>query len=565
MLLAAGARLGPYEILSSVGAGGMGDVYKARDTRLERTVAVKVAKERFEERFRNEALTVAALNHPHICTLFDVGPDYLVMEFVEGRPLRGPIPPGGALLLAGEIADALEHAHRHGVVHRDLKPSNILVTKAGVKVLDFGLARRRAPLSAGAESQPTLTEGRSGPGYAAVHGPGADRRQAGGRAHGHLRVRSRALRDADRPARLRGRECGERDGGDPRTGARPDLDAQADDTAGPRAGGADLPRQGSGRTLAVGPRAEARPRVGGPAEPGRAGRGPERVDRGRGLRRGGRGGPDLRRGSSSTEREEAVAGSLRDRPAGEGERDVGDGRLARRSQDRAGGQRRRARRFVRPADRFHDPHAGARWWGLSALLVARRAASRVLLQGNDEEGRPRRRPRANAVHDARIPDGGHVEPGRRHRLLGRREALSRVGPGRGARAARSARRGRERSVLAAVPAGRPALPVRVHRRPPRRPGHLRRLDRFGPPQADRRQRVQRGLHPSRLPVVRAGRRPHGPGLRRHEPRALGGARSPCSIRWASSKAPSPHLTRRTPFPPTECWCGARAWPGIPSS
>ena len=158
MLLAAGARLGPYEILSSVGAGGVGDVYKARDTRLERTVAVKVAKERFGERFRNEALTVAALNHPHICTLFDVGPDYLVMEFVEGRPLRGPIPPGGALLLAREIADALEHAHRHGVVHRDLKPSNILVTKAGVKVLNFGLARRRAPLSAGAESQPTLTE-----------------------------------------------------------------------------------------------------------------------------------------------------------------------------------------------------------------------------------------------------------------------------------------------------------------------------------------------------------------------------------------------------------------------
>jgi Tol biopolymer transport system component len=136
----------------------MGDVYKARDTRLERTVAIKVAKEQFGERFRNEALAVAALNHPHICALFDVGPDYLVMEYVEGRALRGPIPPGGALLLAGEIADALEHAHRHGIVHRDLKPSNILVTKAGVKVLDFGLAKRRAPLPVGADSQPTLTE-----------------------------------------------------------------------------------------------------------------------------------------------------------------------------------------------------------------------------------------------------------------------------------------------------------------------------------------------------------------------------------------------------------------------
>jgi eukaryotic-like serine/threonine-protein kinase len=158
MLHPPGSRLGPYEILSAVGAGGMGDVYKARDTRLERTVAVKVSKEQFGERFRNEALAVAALNHPHICTLFDVGPDYLVMEYVEGRPLRGPIPPGGALLLAGEIADALEHAHRHGIIHRDLKPSNILVTKAGVKVLDFGLAKRQATAPFKGESHPTLTE-----------------------------------------------------------------------------------------------------------------------------------------------------------------------------------------------------------------------------------------------------------------------------------------------------------------------------------------------------------------------------------------------------------------------
>ena len=92
MLHPPGTRLGPYEIVSAVGAGGMGDVYKARDTRLERTVAIKVAKEKFEERFRNEALTVAALNHPHVCTLFDVGPDYLVMEYVEGKALRGPLP-----------------------------------------------------------------------------------------------------------------------------------------------------------------------------------------------------------------------------------------------------------------------------------------------------------------------------------------------------------------------------------------------------------------------------------------------------------------------------------------
>ena len=157
MPVAPGTRFGPYEVLSALGAGGMGEVYKARDTRLDRTVAIKVAKEDFGERFRNEALAVAALNHPHICTLFDVGPDYLVMEHVEGKPLRGPLAIGAALRLMGEIADALEHAHKQGIVHRDLKPSNILVTKSGVKVLDFGLAKRRTEALPG-DSAPTLTE-----------------------------------------------------------------------------------------------------------------------------------------------------------------------------------------------------------------------------------------------------------------------------------------------------------------------------------------------------------------------------------------------------------------------
>jgi hypothetical protein len=123
----------------------MGEVYQARDTRLDRTVAIKVSREAFGERFRNEALSVAALNHPHICTLHDVGADYLVMEYVEGKRLRGPLPVPDALRLAAEIADALEHAHAHGIVHRDLKPSNILVTKGGIKVLDFGVAKRRPP------------------------------------------------------------------------------------------------------------------------------------------------------------------------------------------------------------------------------------------------------------------------------------------------------------------------------------------------------------------------------------------------------------------------------------
>ncbi len=156
MLHSPGTLLGPYEIVSSIGEGGMGEVYRARDTRLERTVAVKVSKDAFEDRFRNEALAVAALNHPHIAKLFDVGPDYLVMEYVEGKPLQGPLPVPEALAVAGQIADALEHAHRNGIVHRDLKPSNILVTKSGVKVLDFGLARRRASPSA-APTELTLT------------------------------------------------------------------------------------------------------------------------------------------------------------------------------------------------------------------------------------------------------------------------------------------------------------------------------------------------------------------------------------------------------------------------
>ena len=158
MPLAPGTLLGPYEIVGLLGAGGMGEVYKARDTRLGRTVAVKVAKEAFEERFRNEALAVAALNHPHIAKLYDVGPDYLVMEHVAGKPLRGPLAVAEALKLCVQIVDALEHAHRNGIVHRDLKPANVLVGKGGVKVLDFGLAQRRVPMNAsGDDGSPTVS------------------------------------------------------------------------------------------------------------------------------------------------------------------------------------------------------------------------------------------------------------------------------------------------------------------------------------------------------------------------------------------------------------------------
>ncbi|MBZ5622037.1 MAG: protein kinase [Acidobacteriia bacterium] len=141
MELTPGAKLGPYEILSRIGEGGMGQVWKARDTRLDRIVAVKTSHAKFSERFEREAHTVAALNHPHICTLYDVGADYLVMEYVEGSEIKGPLPLDQALKLAIQLASALEAAHRKTITHRDLKPSNILVTRAGVKVLDFGLAK----------------------------------------------------------------------------------------------------------------------------------------------------------------------------------------------------------------------------------------------------------------------------------------------------------------------------------------------------------------------------------------------------------------------------------------
>ncbi len=146
MGLAAGARLGPYEVLSTIGAGGMGDVYRARDTRLERIVAIKVAQERFSERFEREARAIAQLNHPHVCTLHDVGPNYLVMELVEGETLaariqRGALEPSQVLKIGAQIADGLAAAHAKGIVHRDLKPRNVMITRNGVKVLDFGLAK----------------------------------------------------------------------------------------------------------------------------------------------------------------------------------------------------------------------------------------------------------------------------------------------------------------------------------------------------------------------------------------------------------------------------------------
>ena len=156
MPLTPGTSLGPYQIDAPLGAGGMGEVYKATDTRLDRTVAIKVLPEHvasdpdLKQRFEREARTVAALNHPHICTLHDIGTqdgiDFLVMEYLGGETVaqrleKGALPLDQALQIAIEIADALDKAHRQGIVHRDLKPGNIMVTKAGAKLLDFGLAK----------------------------------------------------------------------------------------------------------------------------------------------------------------------------------------------------------------------------------------------------------------------------------------------------------------------------------------------------------------------------------------------------------------------------------------
>src|SRR5258706_4710523 len=158
MPLSAGTGYGPYEILAPIGAGGMGEVYRARDTRLDRTVAIKVlpahlaANAESRQRFEREARAVSSLNYPHICALYDIGQqdgfDFLVMEYLEWETLsarlkKGALPMDQVLRYAIEIAEALDQAHRKGVFHRDLKPGNIMITKSRTKLLDFGLAKLR--------------------------------------------------------------------------------------------------------------------------------------------------------------------------------------------------------------------------------------------------------------------------------------------------------------------------------------------------------------------------------------------------------------------------------------
>lgn len=169
MPLAAKTRLGPYELIALVGAGGMGEVYEARDTRLDRTVAIKICNGRFTERFEREARAISSLNHPHICALYDIGREdsveYLVMEYLEGETLearlcKGALPIEEALRIAAQIAGALDAAHRKGVVHRDLKPGNVMLTRSGAKLLDFGLAKvaEQVVLSGTNVSSPTVSQ-----------------------------------------------------------------------------------------------------------------------------------------------------------------------------------------------------------------------------------------------------------------------------------------------------------------------------------------------------------------------------------------------------------------------
>src|SRR5213080_3212383 len=164
MAVATGTRLGPYEVVAPIGAGGMGEVYRARDTRLAREVAIKVVPPELAQRFEREARAISQLNHPNICTLYDVGENYLVMELLDGESLadrlaKGALPLDQVLRYGVQIADALDKAHRAGIVHRDLKPRNIMITRSGAKLLDFGLAKTSAPVDLqGATHHKPLTQ-----------------------------------------------------------------------------------------------------------------------------------------------------------------------------------------------------------------------------------------------------------------------------------------------------------------------------------------------------------------------------------------------------------------------
>ena len=226
MPLSPGSRLGPYEVLALIGAGGMGEVYRARDPRLNREVAIKVlpadrvSDEDRRRRFVQEAHAASALNHPHIITIYEIesanGIDFIVMEYVRGKSLDALIPRHGmrlgeVLRIAIPVADALAAAHARGIIHRDLKPANVMVgTDGAVKVLDFGLAKLSGQRRRGPTTRPDAHGGcgaqRAGHDcrHGGVHVAGAGHRREGGCAERHLQLRRDALRDGDRRARVCG-------------------------------------------------------------------------------------------------------------------------------------------------------------------------------------------------------------------------------------------------------------------------------------------------------------------------------------------------------------------------
>jgi len=272
MPLAAGAKLGRYEILSPLGAGGMGEVYRARDLRLERSVAVKILPAHFscdpvrKQRFEREAKAISGLNHPNICTLYDVGSedgvDFLVMECLEGESLavrleRSPFTVEQVLRMGAELAAALDLAHQNGIIHRDVKPENIMLTKSGAKLLDFGLARSTADapalattITAASPAEPSVTTQGTIVGTLRYMSP---EQLEGKPLDGALRV-------VDRRESVPWQHATERGSRDRREGTSADSEKQADDTTIAGARHSHVFGEGPGGALAIsaGPRKRIR-------------------------------------------------------------------------------------------------------------------------------------------------------------------------------------------------------------------------------------------------------------------------------------------------------------------
>ena len=265
MTLPAGTKLGPYEILSPIGAGGMGEVYRARDTRLAREVAIKVLPESLASdqerlrRFEKEARSASALNHPNIVTIHDIGSEsgvsYIAMELVDGTTLRellasGPLPIKKLLQIAPQIAEGLARAHEAGIVHRDLKPENVMVKKDGlVKILDFGLAKLSSTGSGSGEGSqlPTMTGTTAGRRRRdrELHVARAGERAGGGLPVGPVLARLDAVRDGDGQARVPEKDGDRHAGSDPERRARADRDGQSPDPGAAALDRGAVPRQGA--------------------------------------------------------------------------------------------------------------------------------------------------------------------------------------------------------------------------------------------------------------------------------------------------------------------------------